>query len=91
MLVCDQMCLQELKRCYTHSFASKVDLYQWIHQVLTVTVKPKNLLHAIHEGIIHCRQTNKDIKNFLSLMQMTKQYTLRTDFVAGLQLCRSSA
>lgn len=51
----------------THSLASKVDLHQWIHQVLPVTVKPKNLLHPIHEGIIHCRQKKKFSPLFCSL------------------------
>lgn len=40
----------------THCFASKVDFHQRIHQVLPVAVKPKNLPHPIHEGIVHCGQ-----------------------------------
>ena len=40
----------------THSFSSKVDLHQRIHQVLPVAVDPENLPHPVHEGIVHCRQ-----------------------------------
>lgn len=39
-----------------HRFASKVNLHQGIHQILPVAIKPKNLPHPIHEGIVHFRQ-----------------------------------
>lgn len=41
---------------HTHCFASEVDLHQRIHQVLPVAVKPQNLPHPVHEGVVHCGQ-----------------------------------
>lgn len=55
----------EVVGCHTHSFASEVDLNQRIHQVLPVAVKPKNLLHPVHEGVVHCRQKRE--RNYKSL------------------------
>lgn len=61
----------EVAGCRTHSFAGKVDLHQWIHQVLPVAVKPENLPHPIHEGVVHCSQKKRRKKsvNLLSLKQ----------------------
>lgn len=59
----------------THSLASKVDLHQRIHQVLPITVKPKNLPHAVHEGIIHCRQPNEE-KHFYFIVLLLNAETL---------------
>lgn len=56
--------IAEILGQYTHCFACEVDLHQRVYQVLPVAVEPKNLLHSIHESIIHCRhQKSKKYTN----------------------------
>lgn len=70
------MTLMEVVGCHSHSFASKVDLHQGIHQVLPVAVKPKNLPHPIHEGIIHCKQERENIRNLSISLSKAKEQTI---------------
>lgn len=76
-----------------YRFASKVNLHQRIHQILPVAIKPKNLPHPIHEGIVHFRQRSilgislsLHTYIFFSSLSNVHRITTETHSVAGLQL-----
>lgn len=73
-------------QCHTHRFASKVDFYKRIHEIFPIAVKPQNLLHAIYEGIIHCREKRETCH----LFAVANEQTVDTHSAADLQLWRSS-
>lgn len=83
--------MTEVLQQYTHGFACEVNLHQRVHQVLSVTVEPKNLPHSIHEGIVHCRhQESKKLPMYLWKGSNSRVATcVWIYFGADLQLCRS--
>lgn len=70
-----------------YRFASKVDFHHWIHQVLPVGIKPKDLPHPVHEGVVH--YWKKQTLGFCLIRRQIRDMA-ETNFVAGLQLWRSS-
>lgn len=68
-----------------YRFSSEVDFHHRVHQVLPVGIESEDLLHPVHEGIVHCGSKTSHLT-----VSVLRGHTLNsrrgTDFEEGLPL-----